>query len=120
MGEALLFAGRPAEALSVLRRTTEPSARTEAGTARALLGLGRRAEALGILRTMERNGKRQHYALPIASVYVALGDREATLRWLEQAYQARAANMAFLGTDPTWDLVRSDPRFIVLMKKVGV
>jgi tetratricopeptide (TPR) repeat protein len=118
MGEALLLAGRPAEALAVLRRALEPSARTQASTARALLGLGRRAEGLEILREMERKGG-QHYALPIASVYIALGDRDAALRWLERAYQARSANVAFLATDPMWDPMRSDARFVALVKMVG-
>jgi eukaryotic-like serine/threonine-protein kinase len=119
MSEALLLAGNPAKAFVVLRRAHEPSARIEASMARALVGLGRRPEAMEILRAMERNSRRQHYALPIASVYVALGNPDGTFRWLTEAYEARAANMAFLATDPLWDPVRSDPRFGALMKKVG-
>ena len=87
--------------------------------ARALLGLGRRAEALVVLRAMERNAG-QHYALPIASVYVTLGDRDGAFPWLEKAYQARSSNVAYLGTAPTWAPLRSDPRFATLVRRIGL
>jgi tetratricopeptide (TPR) repeat protein len=119
MGEALVLAGRPAEALEVLRRAPDPPARIQADIARALFGLGRRAEAVKVLRAMERDPRQQHYALPIASMYIAMDDRDGMLPWLEKASQAGSSNVAYLGTEPIWAPVRSDPRFAALMRSLG-
>ena len=49
----------------------------------------------------------------------ALGDHDLAIAWLRKAYEAHSADMVFLRT-PTWDSLRSDPRFIALMKDVGL
>ena len=39
---------------------------------------------------------------------------------LEKAYQERSGCVASLKVFPDWDPLRSDPRFIELLKKVGL
>lgn len=54
-----------------------------------------------------------------ASAYLALGENNTALDLLEKAYQERSACLAFLNLG-FWDPLRSDPRFIELLKKVGL
>jgi hypothetical protein len=53
-------------------------------------------------------------------IYAGLGDKEQTLAWLERAYQQRVHNMIFLKVEPELDGLRSDPRFVDLMRRVGL
>ena len=55
-----------------------------------------------------------------AIVYLGLGDRERALDGLEKAYEARSQWLTFLKVDRVFDPLRSDPRFIELLKKVGL
>jgi Flp pilus assembly protein TadD len=56
----------------------------------------------------------------IALVYNGLGDRESTLDWLEKAGEAQARWMPELKCKPLWQNLRSEPRFIALLKKMGL
>ena len=56
----------------------------------------------------------------IASVYARLGDKEQTLTWLEKAYHDHDAYIVYLKIDPQFDTLRSDPRVIDLMKRIGL
>ena len=58
--------------------------------------------------------------LLIAIAYAASGDREAALTWLERAVDERAPWLPELRLEPTYDLFRSDPRFLALVKRVGL
>lgn len=54
----------------------------------------------------------------IAILHARLGDRDQAFRWLERAVQQRSHNMAFIGTDPMVDGLRSDPRFQELLRRM--
>ncbi len=54
----------------------------------------------------------------IARVYVSLNDYDNAFNNLEKAYQQRDIWMYILKVDPTFDVIRSKPRFIALMKKM--
>lgn len=56
----------------------------------------------------------------IATVHAALGQRARALDWLEQAYAERPApNLAFLKVERDVDPLRSEPRFVDLLRRVG-
>ena len=55
-----------------------------------------------------------------AIIYAGLGDKDQALQWLEKGYQERANKMAFLHIEPFFDNLRSDPRFVELVRRVGV
>ena len=57
-------------------------------------------------------------ALLIALHYIAAGDNDKTLTSLERAVEERAGWLPELKMEPTWDPLRSDPRFVALLKKV--
>ncbi len=64
----------------------------------------------------------QRYVPPhnIAVVYLGLGERDEALAWLEKAYQDHDVRLSFLKVDPKWELLRSDPRFVRLLKRLGL
>jgi serine/threonine protein kinase/tetratricopeptide (TPR) repeat protein len=54
----------------------------------------------------------------VAINYLGLGDKDKAFVWLEKAYQQR--DIAFIGfKDPVFDSVRSDPRYIDLLHRIG-
>ena len=51
---------------------------------------------------------------------MSLGDHSAALAALEQAYAERANIMKVLKVNPIFDPVRADPRFVNLVRRVGL
>ena len=58
--------------------------------------------------------------LNIALNYAMAGDDSEALDWLERAVEERTPWLPELKVDPNWDRVRSQPRFIAIMKKIGL
>ena len=54
----------------------------------------------------------------LALVHLGLGDRARAIDNLEQALAADSQMMAWLGQDRIFDLLRSEPRFVALVKKL--
>ena len=76
---------------------------------------GAMAEFAELKRT-SRDGK----VLPfnLALVYLGLGDRTLALDNLERALAADSQMMAWIGRDHIFDPIRSEPRFVALLKKM--
>jgi Tfp pilus assembly protein PilF len=58
-------------------------------------------------------------AYTMAILCIQAGDTDSAVEWLEKAYEARDGNMPYLGM-PYFDLLRSDPRFQDLVRRVGL
>ena len=56
----------------------------------------------------------------IALIYNGLGETDKAFEWLEKAYAERDPKMAFLKVEPKWNNLRSDPRFIDLLKRMNL
>jgi tetratricopeptide (TPR) repeat protein len=82
---------------------------------------GNRTRAKAVLEELKQMAS-QRYVSPVAEayVYIGLGDRERALERLEQAYRTDSSMLFFLKVDHLYDPLRSDPRFIALLKKVGL
>lgn len=61
-----------------------------------------------------------HYVHPysVAVIYLALGEKEKTLQWLERARDERCWFLIYLKVDPRLDSLRSEPRFRALLQQV--
>jgi TolB-like protein/tetratricopeptide (TPR) repeat protein len=72
------------------------------------------------IEILESEG-RHTYISPysIASDYALLGDKERAFEWLEKAYADRASWLVEVRVDPAWDVIRSDPRYTDLLKRIG-
>jgi hypothetical protein len=80
----------------------------------------RKADALKILEQM-REASKHRFISPVffAGSYWSLGDKDQAFRFLDEAYEGRSILMSQL-RDPAFDLMRSDPRFRALEKKIGL
>jgi len=123
-GSAYLAKGEPDRALEWYRRgqALEASVRSyDAQIVRALAELDRREEAEEILSRLEEDAK-QHYvrAEILAMGYTALGDHDRAFALLERAYQTHSAGLIYLHVDPAYERLRDDPRFVDLVKRIGL
>jgi len=59
-------------------------------------------------------------AYTIATMYAELGEKDQAFQWLTTAFQERDQGLMGLKTDPSFDPIRSDPRFAELVRKVGL
>ena len=82
---------------------------------------GRHAEARKVIDQLAQLSKRK-YVSPyfIAVIYAGLGERDQMFAWLEKAYQERHPFMTLISVEPVFDPVRSDPRFVQLVRRVGL
>jgi serine/threonine protein kinase len=71
---------------------------------------------------LDRDRAKREYvaAALLARDFMRLGDKEDALKFLEKGYQERAGAMAYLAVDPTWDPLRSDPRFQNLLHRMNL
>lgn len=56
----------------------------------------------------------------MAGAFLAMGDREQALAWLERAYAEHDNGLTGLKVSPGWDPLRKDPRFQSLLRRVGL
>ncbi|MGH7507263.1 MAG: BTAD domain-containing putative transcriptional regulator [Longimicrobiales bacterium] len=82
---------------------------------------GHHREAREQLRALEHRVD-SAYVPPsvIARVYAALDERDSAFSWLERAYEERDGWLGFLTVDPSFDPLRSDPRYRQLIRKIGL
>jgi len=80
---------------------------------------GRKTEALQIAAQLQA-ASLNRYVSPygLAQIYAALGDKEQTFKWLDNAYTDRSVWMTYLAVDPVFDGYRSDQRFQDLLRRV--
>lgn len=111
-----------ARALEFLRRYATASGYTELSS---LLAAPRPdADYAATMRSAARTlaaRSRETYVLPadVATLFALAGDRDGCMEWLERAYEMRDQNLTYLG-HPDWDLLRSDPRFVDLQRRMNL
>ncbi len=58
--------------------------------------------------------------LGIALSYARLGEKEQALARLERAAEERDLSVVALQVEPLWDSYRTDPRFVSLLRRIGL
>ena len=53
-----------------------------------------------------------------AVLHLALGERDATFVYLEEAFRIRAPFLSHVKTDPSWRPLHGDSRFTELLRKM--
>lgn len=56
----------------------------------------------------------------IAMLSGVLQEKDEAMTWLEQSYADRDLRLCRLKAEPKWDPMRSDPRFIAFLKRLGL
>jgi tetratricopeptide (TPR) repeat protein len=82
---------------------------------------GKKAEARKMLDHLQELSKKKYIAPSvIAELYTALGEKDQAFVWLDKAYEDHDFILVLLKVEPTFDNLRSDPRFTVLLKRIGL
>jgi TolB-like protein/Flp pilus assembly protein TadD/predicted Ser/Thr protein kinase len=122
LGRIRSVQGRFDEAVSEYRKASRFNmAYASVGLAPALARSGNTSEARTMLAQLIRqseSGRPQQVA--IAATYLALGERDSSLYWLEKAYDLRDGDLPWVRIMPMFDDIRSDARYVALMKKMGL
>lgn len=115
--------GQYAEAVpeykQMIRLLQEDHTGVECYLGHALARSGQRHAAAAILKRLE-TGKEYVSPVELAVLYVGLREHEKALAALERAYAAHDLQLQFLNIEPHFDGLRTDPRFIGLLRKVGL
>jgi TolB-like protein/Flp pilus assembly protein TadD/predicted Ser/Thr protein kinase len=83
---------------------------------------GRKKDAAAVLGQLLRLVQRRE-AFPfagIAFINYELGEKDKAFEWFEKAYQSRDLWLPQMAVDPLWDGLRADPRFLALLKRMGL
>jgi Flp pilus assembly protein TadD len=124
LGAICLQAGTAAEAVRELSKAAELSqARTfDLGFQGLGYGVaGDRQSARRILSLLIERSQREYVApLSLALVHLGLGDRSASLKWIQQAYVPGASEWPYFLAAPLYDPIRSEPRFREVVRRIGL
>ncbi len=58
--------------------------------------------------------------LKLSYICLALGERDQALAHLERDFDQRDPELPFINADPVFDPLRGDPRFVALLRKMGL
>ena len=82
---------------------------------------GRKDQALKVIQELNDLAKRQYVSTyNIGIIYFGVGDKDRGFEWLEKAYRERSDLLVYLNSDPRLADVHADPRFVDLVKRVGL
>jgi hypothetical protein len=86
-----------------------------------LAASGRTKEALEVLDRLEELSRERFVGSHAkALIHLGLEADDRVFECLERAFVEKESWLAMLNTLPLWDGVRSDPRFIALMRRMGL
>ena len=82
---------------------------------------GRGDEARGICERLLSDSPLGGIAFrALALVCAALDDKDMAFEWLEKGYERRDDSLCSLKVDPKMDNLREDPRFVSLLRRIGL
>ncbi len=111
--------GRFDEAISLYQKASAFTGRPGIGLAILYAKMGRREEALAALNgTMAKRVYTPGDA--IAFVYVALGEYDEALKWIERACEDRSSSLHNIGIIPEFAPLHPDKRFLSILRKIGL
>ena len=113
--------GMYAESLSICEKTVGTTFPLLAPMGYAYAKTGRRREAEKVINRFKELEKTRYIInYWVATLYAALGEKDAAFAELEKAYQARDWFLPRIKTDSFMDPLRDDPRFKDLIRRLGL
>jgi serine/threonine-protein kinase len=83
--------------------------------------LGRRDEAGTILERLETHSRDEYISPALFGwAWLGLGEKGRAVEWLGKMFDDRAPELIYLGVDPGWDSLRSEPQFRQLLARIGL
>ena len=124
LGFALIAKGQPDAAVPALEKALSVSNRSPGIIGvliRAYAHAGRRTDALRLLAELKRRKQAGYVpAAAFVNAYLGLGDNEQAFVWLEKAYKEQSNILQWVKVHPYFDPIRGDPRFVDLVRRVGL
>jgi TolB-like protein/Tfp pilus assembly protein PilF len=124
LGQAYMYTGKYPEAIQVLERAAAGYQRAPAllGTLGAAYAMaGRRGDAEKLIDELKDLSKRRYVsAHAFTWIHLGLGDKDRAFESMQHEYEDRSNCVAW---HPVWRLldgVRSDPRYLDLMRRIGL
>jgi TolB-like protein/DNA-binding winged helix-turn-helix (wHTH) protein/Flp pilus assembly protein TadD len=73
-----------------------------------------------IERMLKDDGKPSFRPFEVAALYADIGERDNALRWMERAYTERNRDLYEIKVNPRFDVLREDPRFQDLLRRMNL
>ena len=114
-----------AEAIAEFRRVIRIAGRAPfwlAGLGHAYGVAGRKGKAREILRELQllRSKRSSVSSFDVAWVKLGLNEIDATFEWMERALEERCSPLVYQKIEPGLDILRPDPRFQDLLRRIGL
>ena len=81
---------------------------------------GQREKARKVMANIQRSPRSKDAANSLAVIATGLGDKDAAFHWLQVARDERSGSLILMKIVPSWDPLRSDPRFASLLHDIGL
>jgi len=82
---------------------------------------GAKEKALQIAQELQNRGRESYVPqMPMAIIYLGLGDTDRAFEWFDRAYEAHDPWIVQLKTDAGFAAIHSDPRYRLLLEKIGL
>ena len=111
------------EAVAALERSVNDTRRHPfaVGSLACVYGLaGKNREAMELINELKERDRQGYVSgFVFAYAHLGLGEKDQALTWLERAYEDRDELMVYIKAEPTWDALRSEPRFQALLRRMN-
>ena len=112
--------GRFDDAIALYKKSQDLSGRVPFGLAITYAKMNRREEAREILKAACASRGSYTPGDAIAHVHVVLEEYEDAMRELARAYDEHSSSLHFIGIAPEFAPLRSDKRFVSIVKEIGL
>lgn len=112
--------GRFDDAIGLYKKSQDLSGRVPFGLAITYAKMNRREEAKEILKAACASRGSYTPGDAIAHVHVVLEEYEDAMRELARAYDEHSSSLHFIGIAPEFAPLRSDKRFVSIVKEIGL
>ena len=125
LGATFAASGRMDDAIRELEIAARPAhghnSRIEAYLGYAYAAAGRTLDARAVLKELDAHRRDQYVsAFGIALIHDALGEGEPAVAAVERARDDHAVEFAMIGQYPAFKTIASEPRFLAVMRQVGL
>ncbi len=125
LGLSYAHLGRHDESIAELQRAMEQAggrgALIQSALGYAYAVAGKRDEALQVLAQLQTFPMNRDVSpFYLAMIHAGLGDKEQAIRWLENAVEERYNWVIWLRTEPIFERLRGEERFVELVRRIGL